>query len=35
VTYSFGREDPLDRAALDRLADSIHRYVQRTDQRST
>jgi hypothetical protein len=27
VIYSFGREDQLDRAALHRLADSIHRYV--------
>jgi hypothetical protein len=35
VIYSFGREDQLDRAALDRLADSIRRYLQRTNQRST
>jgi len=27
VIYSFGREDQLDRAALDRLADSIRRYL--------
>jgi len=31
VIYSFGREDQLDRAALARLADSITRYLDRTE----
>lgn len=35
VIYSFGREDQLDRAALDRLADSIHRYLDRTERCTT
>jgi hypothetical protein len=35
LIYSCGREDQLDRAALHRLANSIHRYLQRTNQRST
>lgn len=29
--HNLGREDTLDRAALRRLADSILRYLERTD----